>query len=80
MNELKEQSQQEAIINNKCDAILAKADKSGLQLEVVWSAFKHKEQFYHNVEMPRKKIKRNPPHMIISATGNSLGKFSHVTS
>jgi hypothetical protein len=45
MNELKEQSQQEAIINSKCDAILAKADKSGLQLEVVWSAFKHKEQF-----------------------------------
>lgn len=45
MNELKEQSQQEAIINNKCDAILAKADKCGLQLEVVWSAFKHKEQF-----------------------------------
>lgn len=45
MNELKEQSQQEAIINNKCDAILAEADKRGLQLEVVWSAFKHKEQF-----------------------------------
>jgi hypothetical protein len=45
MNELKEQAQQEAIINDKCDAILAKADKSGLQLEVVWSAFKHKEQF-----------------------------------
>lgn len=45
MNELKEQSQQEAIINDKCDAILAEADKRGLQLEVIWSAFKHKEQF-----------------------------------
>jgi len=45
MNELKEQSQQEASINGKCDAILAKADKRGLQREVVWSAFKHKEQF-----------------------------------
>ena len=45
MNELEEQAQQEAIINEKCDAILAEADKRGLQLEVVWSAFKHKEQF-----------------------------------
>ena len=45
MNELEEQTMQEAIINDKCDAILAEADKRGLQLEVVWSAFKHKEQF-----------------------------------
>ena len=45
MNELEEQAQQEAIINEKCDAILAEADKRRLQLEVVWSAFKHKEQF-----------------------------------
>ena len=45
MNELEEQAQQEAIVNEKCDAILAEADKRGLQLEVVWSAFKHKEQF-----------------------------------
>jgi hypothetical protein len=35
----------EANINNQCDSILAEADKHNLQLEVVWSAFKHKEQF-----------------------------------
>ena len=35
----------EANINNQCDSILAKADEHNLQLEVVWSAFKHKEQF-----------------------------------
>jgi len=45
MNELEEQARQEAVFNAKCDGILSKADKSGLQLEVVWSAFKHKEQF-----------------------------------
>jgi len=35
----------EANINDQCDSILAEADKHNLQLEVVWSAFKHKEQF-----------------------------------
>jgi hypothetical protein len=45
MNELEEQARQEAIFNDKCDNILSKADKSGLQVEVVWSAFKHKEEF-----------------------------------
>jgi len=45
MNELEEQAKQEAIFNEKCDNILVKADKVGLQLEVIWSAFKHKEQF-----------------------------------
>jgi len=36
---------EEAITNNQCDSILAKADEQDLQLEVVWAAFKHKEQF-----------------------------------
>ena len=45
MNELGEQAKQEAIFNEKCDNILIKADKVGLQLDVIWSAFKHKEQF-----------------------------------
>lgn len=40
-----ETADEEAIINNQCDFILAKADKHDLQLEVVWAAFKHKEQF-----------------------------------
>ena len=35
----------EAIINIQCDEILAKSDRYGLQLEVVWAAFKHKDQF-----------------------------------
>ena len=35
----------EAIINMECDEILSRADKFGMQLEVVYSAFKHKEQF-----------------------------------
>lgn len=35
----------EANINNQCDSILVKADEHNLQLEVVWSAFNHKEQF-----------------------------------
>ena len=35
----------EANINSQCDSILAEADKHNLQLEVIWSAFKHKEQF-----------------------------------
>jgi hypothetical protein len=35
----------EALINIECDEILARADRYGLQLEVVWSAFRHKEQF-----------------------------------
>jgi hypothetical protein len=45
MNELEEQAKQEAIFNTKCDLILSKSDKLGVQLEVVWSAFKHKEEF-----------------------------------
>ena len=36
---------EEAINNNECDKILVESDKHGLQLEVVWAAFKHKEQF-----------------------------------
>ena len=35
----------EANINDQCDFILAESDKAGLQLEVIWSSFKHKEQF-----------------------------------
>ncbi len=35
----------EALINIECDEILAHADRCGMQLEVVWAAFKHKEQF-----------------------------------
>ena len=45
MNELEEKAKQEAIFNNECEAILVSADLHNLQLEVVWSAFKHKEQF-----------------------------------
>ncbi len=45
MNELEEQAKQEAIFNAKCDEILSQSDKAGVQLEVIWSAFKHKEQF-----------------------------------
>ena len=45
MNELEEQVKQEAIFNAKCDEILSKSDKAGLQLEIIWSAFKHKEKF-----------------------------------
>lgn len=45
MNELAEQARQEAIFNAKCDEILSQADKLGVQLEVIWSAFKHKEEF-----------------------------------
>jgi hypothetical protein len=45
MDELNEQANQEAVINAKCDEILSQADKLGVQLEVVWSAFKHKEEF-----------------------------------
>ena len=37
----------EADFNNQCDCILAYSDEHGLQLEVVWSAFKHKEEFPH---------------------------------
>jgi hypothetical protein len=40
-----EKAEQEAIFNMKCDQILSLSDEVGLQLEVVWSAFKHKEQF-----------------------------------
>jgi hypothetical protein len=47
MNELNEQANQEAVINAKCDEILSQADKLGVQLEVIWSAFKHKEQFFN---------------------------------
>lgn len=44
MNNL-EKAEQEAIFNMKCNQILSLSDEVGLQLEVVWSAFKHKEQF-----------------------------------
>ncbi len=40
-----EKAEQEAIFNMKCNQILSLSDEVGLQLEVVWSAFKHKEQF-----------------------------------
>ena len=36
---------EEAKINADCDHILTEADHYGLQLEVVWAAFKHKEDF-----------------------------------
>ena len=45
MNELEEQAKQEAVLNAKLDEILSQSDKAGLQLETIWSAFKHKEQF-----------------------------------
>jgi hypothetical protein len=45
MNELNEQANQEAVINAKCDEILSQSNEFGVQLEVVWSAFKHKEEF-----------------------------------
>jgi hypothetical protein len=35
----------EANNNIQCDIILSESDKRGLQLEVIWSAFKHKETF-----------------------------------
>jgi hypothetical protein len=35
----------EALFNIECEEILSRSDRYGLQLEVVWSAFKHKEQF-----------------------------------
>jgi hypothetical protein len=34
-----------ALINIECDEILARSGRYGLHLEVVSSAFKHKEQF-----------------------------------
>ena len=45
MNELNEQARQEAIFNAECDEILSQSHEFGVQLEVVWSAFKHKEEF-----------------------------------
>jgi len=45
MNQLQKQVQQEAITNDICEKILAQADRYDLQLEIVWSAFKHKEEF-----------------------------------
>ena len=45
MNEVSEIAQQEAMFNDQCDKILAHADYYNLQLEVVYSAFKHKEEF-----------------------------------
>jgi len=35
----------EALINIECDDILVRSERCGMQLEVVWAAFKHKEQF-----------------------------------
>ena len=45
MNEISDMAQQEAMFNDQCDKILARADYYNLQLEVVYSAFKHKEDF-----------------------------------
>jgi hypothetical protein len=45
MNELEELANQEAIFNDACEKILVKSNKDGWPLEVVWAAFKHKEQF-----------------------------------
>lgn len=45
MNKLEKQTEQEVYFNHQCDCILERASRSGLQLEVVWFAFKHKEQF-----------------------------------
>ena len=45
MNELEELANQEAIFNDACEKVLVKSNKDGWQLEVVWAAFKHKEQF-----------------------------------
>jgi peptide subunit release factor 1 (eRF1) len=39
------EAQMEAEQNAYIDWALVQADKYGLQVEVVWSAFKHKEQF-----------------------------------
>jgi hypothetical protein len=36
---------EEAAYNDACEQVLVKADKRGLQLEVVIAAFKHKTQF-----------------------------------
>jgi hypothetical protein len=36
---------EEANYNDACEKVLVQAHKHGLQLEVVWAAFKHKEQF-----------------------------------
>jgi hypothetical protein len=35
----------EANNNVQCDIILSESDKRGLQLKVIWSAFKHKQEF-----------------------------------
>ena len=35
----------EALFNIECEEILSRSDCHGLQLEVVYAAFKHKEQF-----------------------------------
>ena len=45
MNELEELAKQEAIFNAECDEILSQSNELEVQLEVVWAAFKHKEQF-----------------------------------
>jgi hypothetical protein len=39
----------EANNNVQCDIILSESDKRGLQLEVIWSAFKHKEDISHSI-------------------------------
>ena len=45
MNELEELAKQEVNFNAECDEILSQSNKLEVQLEVVWAAFKHKEQF-----------------------------------
>jgi hypothetical protein len=42
---LNARSIEEANYNDDCEKVLVESDKHGLQLEVVWSAFKHKTQF-----------------------------------
>lgn len=45
MNLMQELNQQEEIVRKECDALLLRAQMYGVQIEVIASAFKHKEQF-----------------------------------
>lgn len=45
MNQLQEQQVQQQRFDFECDRILQKAFESNLDVEVFYSAFKHKEQF-----------------------------------
>lgn len=44
MRHTKVTAEQEAAINAEMDSILSRSDESGLQLEVIWAAFKYKEE------------------------------------